>query len=92
MSHGGAEFTERLAVPLEKDWADFPEALPIIIAAAKGDESAHWGLHLFFGDDGALIGTNICPPGVRQVCLLSDRDEWIRPGAGSAVAAQPVFN
>ncbi len=35
-------------------------------------------------------GTSICPPGMRQVCLLSDRDGWIRPRAWSAVAAQPV--
>src|SRR5438105_15466814 len=42
--------------PFEKDWAGFPEALPIIIAAAQRDEPDQWGPHLFFGDDGALIG------------------------------------
>jgi len=56
LSHGDAEFTQRFAVPVEKDWAGFPEALPIIIAAAQRDEPDQWGPHLFFGDDGALIG------------------------------------
>ena len=56
LSHGDAEFTKRFAVPVEKDWAGFPEALPIIIAAAQRDEPDQWGPHLFFGDDGALIG------------------------------------
>ena len=56
LSHGDAEFTKRFGVPVEADWAGFPEALPIIIAAAQGDEPDQWGPHLFFGDDGALIG------------------------------------
>jgi len=56
LSHGDAEFTQRFAVPVEKDWAGFPEALPIIIAAAQRDEPDQWGPRLFFGDDGALIG------------------------------------
>jgi RimJ/RimL family protein N-acetyltransferase len=56
VSHGDAEFTKRFAVPVEKDWAGFPEALPIIIAAAREGEPDQSGPHLFFGDDGALIG------------------------------------
>ena len=27
LSHGGAEFTKRFAVSVEKDWAGFPEAI-----------------------------------------------------------------
>jgi [ribosomal protein S5]-alanine N-acetyltransferase len=56
LSHGDAEFTRRFAVPVEAGWAGFPEALPLIIAAAQGDEPEQWGPHLFFGEDGALIG------------------------------------
>ncbi|HEY0999979.1 MAG TPA: hypothetical protein VGD83_10090, partial [Streptosporangiaceae bacterium] len=43
-------------MPVEKDWAGLPEAPPIIIAAAQRDEPGQRGLHLFFGDDGHLIG------------------------------------
>ena len=36
---------------------DIPHlTLPIIIAAAHRDEPDEWGPHLFFGEDGALIG------------------------------------
>jgi GNAT superfamily N-acetyltransferase len=38
-------------VPVEAGWAGFPEALPLIIAAAQGDEPQEWGPHLFFGED-----------------------------------------
>jgi hypothetical protein len=47
LSHGDAEFTKRFGVSVEADWAGFPEALPIIIAA-QGDEPDQWGSHLFF--------------------------------------------
>ena len=50
------EFARRFGVPVEAGWAGFPEALPIIIAAARAGGSGHWGPHLFFGQDGALIG------------------------------------
>ena len=56
LSHGNAEFTRRFGMPVEADLAGFPEALPIITAAAQGDEPGQWGPHLFFGEDGALIG------------------------------------
>jgi RimJ/RimL family protein N-acetyltransferase len=56
LAHGDAEFTRRFGLPVESGWAGFSEALPIIIAAARRDEPDQWGPHLFFGDDGALIG------------------------------------
>jgi len=56
LSHGDAEFTRRFAVPVEAGWAGFPEALPIIVAAARDGGPGPWGPHLFFGQDGALIG------------------------------------
>jgi RimJ/RimL family protein N-acetyltransferase len=56
LSHGDAEFTRRFGVPVEADWAGFPDALPIIIAAAHEGGPGQWGPHLFFGEDGALIG------------------------------------
>ncbi len=35
LSHGDTESTRRFGVPVEADWAGFPEALPIIIATAQ---------------------------------------------------------
>jgi RimJ/RimL family protein N-acetyltransferase len=55
LAHGDAEFTKRFGLPVEPGWAGFPEALTIIVAA-QGDEPDQWGPHLFFGNDGALIG------------------------------------
>ena len=43
LSHSDAEFTRRFGVPVEAGWAGFPEALPIIIAAARAGGSGHWG-------------------------------------------------
>ena len=56
LSHGDAEFARRFGVALDAGWAGFPEALPVSIAAAQGDEPDEWGPHLFFGDDVASIG------------------------------------
>ena len=86
LSHGDAEFTQRFAVPVEKDWAGFPEALPIIIAAAQRDEPDQWGPHLFFGDDGALIG-NGGWKGPRRTA----RPNWAMPShrRAKAAASQP---
>ena len=56
LSNSDAEFTRRFGVPVEAGWAGFPEALPIIIAAAREGGPGQWGPHLFFGEDGALIG------------------------------------
>jgi [ribosomal protein S5]-alanine N-acetyltransferase len=56
LSHGDAEFTRRFGVPVEAGWAGFPDALSIIIGSGHGDGPDEWGPHLFFGEDGALIG------------------------------------
>ena len=56
LSNSDAEFTRRFAVPVEAGWAGFPEALPVIVAAAREGGPGPWGPHLFFGEDGALIG------------------------------------
>ena len=86
LSHGDAEFTKRFAVPIEKDWAGFPEALPIIIAAAQRDEPDQWGPYLFFGDDGALIGNRGWKGPRRTV-----QPNWAMPSHrhAKAAASQP---
>ena len=56
LSNSDAESTRRFGGPVEAGWAGFPEALPIIIAAAREGGPGQWGPHLFFGEDGAMIG------------------------------------
>lgn len=53
---GDAEFSERFGLPVEPGWAVFPETLPLLLAASRGDEPNPWGPYLFFAVDGALVG------------------------------------
>ena len=51
-----AVFVQRFGVLVEPGWIGFPEALPFAVDAARNDEGNPWGPHLFFDDDGALVG------------------------------------
>lgn len=54
---GDDVFEERFGIPVEPDWAGFPEAVPPVLAELRDGRPADWGPHLFFAaDDGALIG------------------------------------
>lgn len=50
------EFTARFGISVIDGWAGFPEALPSTLAAARSHDGDPWGSHLFFDDDGALVG------------------------------------
>jgi RimJ/RimL family protein N-acetyltransferase len=57
LAEGDNAFGERFGVGVEAGWLGFPEALPIILEAARRDRPDPWGPHLFFAeDDGALVG------------------------------------
>jgi RimJ/RimL family protein N-acetyltransferase len=56
LADGDAVFAERFGVPVEPGWIGFPEALPFAIDAARDHDANPWGTHLFFDDDGALVG------------------------------------
>ena len=56
LAQGDAVFTARFGIAVEADWAGFPEAVPILLAAARARRPAEWGPHLFFDEDGALVG------------------------------------
>ncbi len=56
LAEGDAVFTQRFGIPVEPGWLAFPEALPLILKAGRGEASAEWGPHLFFDEDGALVG------------------------------------
>lgn len=51
LSNSDAEFTRRFGVPVEAGWAGFPEALPIIIAAAHEGGPGQWGPRTALEDD-----------------------------------------
>jgi RimJ/RimL family protein N-acetyltransferase len=53
---GDAAFTERFVIAVIEGWAGFPEALPRALDAARRHDADPWGSHLFFDDDGALVG------------------------------------
>jgi RimJ/RimL family protein N-acetyltransferase len=53
---GDAAFAERFGITVVEGWAGFPEALPHALDAARRHDADPWGSHLFFDEDGALVG------------------------------------
>lgn len=53
---GDEVFAERFGIPVVDGWAGFPEAVPHALAAVRAQPDQTWGTHLFFADDGALVG------------------------------------
>ena len=41
---------------VEEGWEGFPEVVPFLVRAARDDSLRHWGPHLVFDEDGALVG------------------------------------
>lgn len=41
---------------MSEHWVGFPEALPASVDGARRRSEDPWGAHLFFDDDGALVG------------------------------------
>lgn len=56
LAEGDGVFAERFGIPVEPGWIGFPEALPYAVDAARAHGTDPWGTHLFFDDDGALVG------------------------------------
>jgi ribosomal-protein-alanine N-acetyltransferase len=53
---GDVAFSERFGIHVERGWRVFEEVSRSLAAAAERHEADRWGLHLFFDDDGALVG------------------------------------
>ncbi len=53
---GDAAFTHRFGIDVVEGWAGFPEALPHVLDAVRRHDADPWGSHLFFDDDGAVVG------------------------------------
>lgn len=53
---GDDVFAARFGIAAVAGWAGFPEAVPHILAGAREQPDQTWGAHLFFDNDGALVG------------------------------------
>jgi [ribosomal protein S5]-alanine N-acetyltransferase len=53
---GDGVFTDRFGIAVVAGWVGFPEALPAALDGARRRSEDPWGTHLFFDDDGALVG------------------------------------
>lgn len=56
LAEGDEVFTSRFEIPTVAGWVGFPEALGVVLAGARKRPLDPWGTHLFFDDDGALVG------------------------------------
>ena len=56
LAEGDEVFTARFGISVMPGWVGFPEALPAAIEEARRRPQDPWGTHLFFDDDGALVG------------------------------------
>ena len=56
LAEGDTVLTERFGIPVEAGWSGFPEAVPILLHAARCGVPGEWAPQLFFDDDGALVG------------------------------------
>jgi [ribosomal protein S5]-alanine N-acetyltransferase len=53
---GDGVFTARFGIPVEAGWEGFPEALRPTLEDVRRNGADPWGSHLFFDDDGTLVG------------------------------------
>lgn len=56
LAEGDEVFGRRFDIPVEDGWFGFPEAIPFILKAGRGEVPREWGPHLLFDEDGALVG------------------------------------
>ena len=56
LAEGDEVFTARFGIPVVEGWIGFPESLPAAVDGARRRSEDPWGTHLFFDDDGALVG------------------------------------
>ncbi|MBV8528436.1 MAG: GNAT family N-acetyltransferase [Candidatus Dormibacteraeota bacterium] len=56
LAEGDDVFSHRFGIPVAPGWSGFPEALSLMLDATASRESGEWGPHLFFDEDGTLVG------------------------------------
>jgi RimJ/RimL family protein N-acetyltransferase len=80
-------FTRRFGIEVVPGWVGFPEALPFALREAREGGAGEWGSHLFFDDDGALVGFGGWKgPPVEGVAELGYAVSPARQGRGIATA------
>ena len=85
-------FSRRFGIAVEPGWAGFPEALPAAVAMARQRSEDPWGTHLFFDDDGALVGLGgFTGPPAGGVVEIGYAVSPSRQGRGIATAAVRYF-
>ena len=89
LAEGDDVFTERFGIAVETGWAGFPEALPAAVETARRrPEDDPWGTHVFFADDGALVGLGgFYGPPVDGMVEIGYAVAPSRQGQGIATAA-----
>lgn len=88
LAEGDEVFTERFGIPVVSGWARFPESIPQVVEALRGGDPGPWGTHLFFDDDGSLVGFGGWKgPPVDGVTELGYAVAAQREGQGIATAA-----
>lgn len=89
---GDAEFSARFDIPVATGWLVFRETRRSLVAAANRDAVDPWGLHLFFDDDGTLVGNGGWKgPPVRGIAELGYAVAPERRGRGVATSALHVL-
>ena len=85
---GQGAFTERFGITVVPGWAVYPEAIVRGLDAARRGDDPAWGTHLFFDDDGALVGFGGFkgPPTAEGVVELGYAVAPERQGRGIATA------
>lgn len=56
LAQGDGVFAERFGIPVIPGWSGFPEVIGFLLRSAHKHGPARWGPHLFFDEDGALVG------------------------------------
>jgi [ribosomal protein S5]-alanine N-acetyltransferase len=92
LAESDAVFSSRFGTAVEPNWSGFPEAVPTALAAARHRSEDPWGTHLFFDDDGALVGIGgFKGPPADDAVEVGYAVSPSRQGRGIATAAVQYF-
>lgn len=92
LAEGDHVFTKRFGIAVEAGWAGFPKALPAIVEVARRQPADPWGTHLFFDDDGTLVGLGgYYGPPVNGMVEVGYAVAPSRRGRGIATAAVEIL-
>jgi ribosomal-protein-alanine N-acetyltransferase len=92
LAESDAVFSSRFGIAVEPGWSGFPEAVPAALAAGRQRAEDPWGTHLFFGEDGALVGIGgFKGPPAGDVVEIGYAVSPSRQGQGIATAAVQYF-